>query len=90
MVVDVCSLELLVLDPNIKNAYALDKWDAESYAAGIVQLEKVVSAVLFILLSQMGNLDYSLICITSNQPKNHPQQPRHHVRCINCSRREAY
>ncbi|KIL54454.1 hypothetical protein M378DRAFT_92506 [Amanita muscaria Koide BX008] len=33
----------LVLDPNVKNAYALDKWDAESYAAGMVKLEKVVS-----------------------------------------------
>ncbi|KAF8810839.1 hypothetical protein BYT27DRAFT_7039238, partial [Phlegmacium glaucopus] len=32
----------LFLDPNIKNAYALDKWDAKSYTAGMAQLEKVV------------------------------------------------
>lgn len=31
-----------VLDPNVKNAYALDKWDAESYTAGMTRLEKVV------------------------------------------------
>ncbi|KAF8810842.1 hypothetical protein BYT27DRAFT_7209063 [Phlegmacium glaucopus] len=31
----------LFLDPNIKNAYALDKWDAKSYTAGMAQLEKV-------------------------------------------------
>ena len=36
----------IVLDPNVKNAYALDKWDAESYAAGMGQLEKVVCAAL--------------------------------------------
>ena len=36
-----------VLDPNIKNVYALDKWDAESYAAGISQLEKVVCDTCF-------------------------------------------
>ncbi|KAF8805040.1 hypothetical protein BYT27DRAFT_7105690, partial [Phlegmacium glaucopus] len=36
----------LFLDPNIKNAYALDKWDAKSYTAGMAQLEKVVRAAL--------------------------------------------
>ena len=40
----------IVLDPNIKNAYALDKWDAESYAAGMGQLEKVVRAALLVQL----------------------------------------
>ena len=32
-----------VLDPNVKNEYALDKWSTDSYAAGMAWLEFVVS-----------------------------------------------
>ena len=45
---DLLTLGFTVLDPNVKNAYALDKWDAESYAAGMVQLEIVVRSCFFI------------------------------------------
>ena len=44
---DLLTLRFTVLDPNIKNTYALDKWDSESYAAGMVQLKKVVCSCLF-------------------------------------------
>ena len=33
---------LAVLDPNVKNPYAQDKWDEESYSAGVACLETVV------------------------------------------------
>jgi hypothetical protein len=35
-------LELLVLDPNVKLAYAEDKWDSEAREDGIARLEAVV------------------------------------------------
>ena len=37
--------QFTVLDPKVKNAYALDKWDAESYATGMAQLGKVVHII---------------------------------------------
>jgi hypothetical protein len=40
---DLCSPIYIVLDPNVKNAYALDKWDTDVYVEGMSQLEKVVS-----------------------------------------------
>jgi hypothetical protein len=33
----------LVLDPNVKNAYALDKWESEAYGEAMSRLEEVVS-----------------------------------------------
>jgi len=33
----------LVLDPNVKNAYALDKWESDVYAEAMSRLEEVVS-----------------------------------------------
>jgi len=30
------------LDPNVKDAYAADKWDPETYVEGMAQLEDVV------------------------------------------------
>jgi hypothetical protein len=33
----------LVLDPNVKNAYALDKWESDVYAQAMSRLEEVVS-----------------------------------------------
>ena len=38
-----CSLIYLVLDPNVKNAYTLDKWETDVYVEGMSQLEKAVS-----------------------------------------------
>jgi hypothetical protein len=55
---DIFSLWFTVLDPNVKNAYALDKWDTESYTAGMTQLEKVVRGCLRV--SAIG-LCYSMI-----------------------------
>ena len=37
----ICSTPL-VLDPNIKNAYALDKWETDAYVEVISRLEDVV------------------------------------------------
>ena len=33
----------LVLDPNVKNAYALDKWQSDVYVEAMSRLEEVVS-----------------------------------------------
>ena len=37
------NLIYIVLDPNVKNAYALDKWETDVYVEDMSQLEKVVS-----------------------------------------------
>ena len=33
----------LVLDPNVKNAYALDKWETDAYIEAMSQLKDIVS-----------------------------------------------
>ena len=38
------NLIILVLDPNFKDMYFRSKWDSEQYAAGMKQLEDVVSS----------------------------------------------
>jgi hypothetical protein len=38
----------LVLDPNVKNAYALDKWESDVYARAMSRLEEVVSKSLYL------------------------------------------
>jgi hypothetical protein len=38
----------LVLDPNVKNAYALDKWGSDVYAGAMSRLEEVVSKSLYL------------------------------------------
>ena len=48
----------IVLDPNVKNAYALNKWDAESYAAGMSQLEKVVRAALSFQFESLWGIEW--------------------------------
>jgi hypothetical protein len=43
-------MNLLVLDPNIKDLYCRHRWEQDQYDAGIQRLEEVVSKILFILL----------------------------------------
>jgi hypothetical protein len=43
LVCDYSSYQCLVLNPNVKNAYALDKWESDAYAKAMIQLEQVVS-----------------------------------------------
>ena len=37
----------LVLDPNVKNAYALDKWETDAYIEAMSQLKDIVSHSLW-------------------------------------------
>ena len=49
-----CLKEIQVLDPNYKNAYAENNWDAVYYEEGMERLRAVVrTMILFLFLSLM-------------------------------------
>lgn len=80
---DLLTLWFTVLDPNVKNAYALDKWDAESYAAGMVQLEKVVCSCFSAVPDEELNAFLSSLILTMlHLPKKSWLPSHHHVRGI--------
>ena len=81
---DLLTLLFTVLDPNVKNAYALNKWDAESYTAGMVQLEKVVCSCFSIwpvwaVDEELNVFLPSLIFTMLHLPKKSWLQSHHHV-----------
>ena len=70
----------IVLDPNVKNVYALDKWDAQQVW---VSLRKWC---VLLYQSSLGHYEkpnvfffHSLILTTSHLPKNYQFQPHPHV-----------
>ena len=53
---DLCSSMYLVLDPNVKNVYALDKWETDAYVEGMSRLEEVVSNSKWSCIGHLLNL----------------------------------
>jgi hypothetical protein len=51
---------LLALDPNVKLAYAEDKWDAEARQDGIARLEAVVNMLSYNGCNHMSNLRHTV------------------------------
>ena len=50
----------LALDPNVKLAYAEDKWDAEAMQDGIARLEAVVHMLSYNGCNRMANLRHTV------------------------------
>jgi len=57
----------VVLDPNVKLAYAEDKWDVEQLQDAINHLETVVCLFLVVLFNLVSYLNYSLTYTTKYQ-----------------------
>ena len=51
---------LLALDPNVKLAYAEDKWDAEATQDGIARLEAVVHMLFYNGRNRIANLHHTV------------------------------
>ena len=51
---------LLALDPNVKLAYAEDKWDAEATQDGIARLEAVVHMLSYNGCNRTANLHHTV------------------------------
>ena len=54
----------VVLDPNVKLAYAKDKWDVEQLQDAIDRFETVVCLFLIVLFNLVSYLNYSLTYTT--------------------------